>query len=414
MTTRPSTGTDLTPGVRLRARKAAVAAGYAAQGLGYAAVMTALPTFQDTWGIDETGVSLILLGTCVMAGLGSVAADLVAVRWGSRVAVCAALAVQTVAIATMAIAPAYAVFLAAVIVYGIGLGTMDAAVNMQGAMLEARTGIAHLGRFYAAYTAAAALGAVAMSGFLSSSAGAVGALFTAVAVQIAVAAFGFGALDPSRERAVAKTDPGASENARPALPRRAIWVVGVILMAAYMLDSAVSTWSTVYLTEAFDGVARLAPLGYALYQATTLISRLITDRLEMRWGVTRLAIAAIVIGPAGCIVIAAVPTFAGAVTGFAIAGVAVGMLVPVTFAAAGRILPARRDEVIARVNLFNYVGVILGAVTIGAIASGSGIGPAFLIPAAGLVAVIPAARRMHAHTGSARPGAVVGGRSPSS
>ena len=52
----------------LRVRKTAVACGYAAQGLGYAAVMTALPTFQDTWGIDDQGVAVILLGTVEWMG----------------------------------------------------------------------------------------------------------------------------------------------------------------------------------------------------------------------------------------------------------------------------------------------------------------------------------------------------------
>lgn len=404
------TGPDIVEGLpSLRVRKTAVACGYAAQGLGYAAVMTALPTFQDTWGIDDQGVAVILLGTCVMAGIGSVAADLISVRRGSRVAVCTALTVQVAAIATMAFAPVFAAFIAAVVVYGISLGTMDAAANMQGTMLEARTATPHLGRFYAAYTAAAALGALAMSAFLSTAAGAIGALLTAGAIQLAVAVFGVVGLDPSREAVHAQRDTEQSpapDAERIALPRRAIWLVGATLMAIYMLDSAVSTWSTVYLTNAFDNLAHLAPLGYALYQVTTLLSRLVTDRLEIRVGITRLALAAIGIGVAGCVVIAAVPAFAGAIVGLAIAGIGGGILIPVTFAAAGRILPARRDEVIARVNLFNYAGVILGAVIIGAIASGSGIGLGFLIPAAGLVAVIPLARRIDSTRWRPAPSAV--------
>lgn len=386
-------------------RKAAVACGYAAQGLGYAAIMTALPSFQDTWGIGDQGVAAILLGTCVMAGLGSVAADFISVRFGSRIAVSIALPVQAAAIATTAFAPTFSVFIAAVVVYGIGLGIMDAAQTMQGTMLEARTATPHLGRFFAAYTAAAALGAVAMSAFLSTSAGAAGALLTAAVVQLAVMAFEVVGLDPSREYMVTattdtpttaagrQTGADASESRIP-LPRRAIWMVGITLMAIFMLDSAVSTWSTVYLTDAFDNLANLAPLGYAMYQVTTLISRLVTDRLEIRLGITRLALISVGIGIVGCVVVAAIPAFAGAVVGLAIAGIAGGILIPVTFAAAGRILPARRDEVIARVNLFNYAGVILGAGIIGAIASGPGIGVAFLLPAAGLIAVIPLTRRL--------------------
>ncbi|MFT4126587.1 MAG: MFS transporter [Gordonia sp. (in: high G+C Gram-positive bacteria)] len=387
-------GSEVGRGPALATSKVAVAGGYAAQGLGYAAVVTALPSFQDTWDIGDDVVSLLLLGTCVMAGIGSVAADVIALRWGSRVAACSALVVEAAALVAMAVAPAFGAFLAAVVVYGIGLGTMDAAENMQGTTLEARAGVPYLGRFYAAYTAAAGVAAFAMTAYLSTDVGAVGALITVAVLQAGAAAFGWIGFDPARERATGATQT-VSDTPRIPLPRRAIWLVGTVLMAIYMLDSAVSTWSTVYLTNAFDNLSNLAPLGYALYQGTTLISRLLTDRLEIRLGIVRLALIAIGIGLLGCATVAAIPTFAGALVGFAITGVAGGILIPLTFAAAGRILPTRRDEVIARVNLFNYAGVILGAVTIGAIAHGSGIGYAFLIPALGLAAVIPLTRRLN-------------------
>lgn len=396
MSTSP-TDDGLGPTPSPRSRRIGVGCAYAAQGIGYAAVLTALPTFQSTWSLSDTAVSLILLGTCVMAGIGSLAADVVSQRWGSRVGVTGALTVQAVAIGTLAFAPTFTLFIAAIVVYGIGLGTMDASENMQGAMVEAASGRAHLGRFYAAYTAASALGALAMSAFLSSAVGVIGALLTAVSVQVIMAVAAIFTLDPARERAaraesVHPTDAAELPPARTPLPRRAIWTVGLILMAAYMLDSSVSTWSTVYLTDSFGHLANLAPLGYAIYQGTTLVSRLVSDRLEERAGLARLALAAIVIGVVGCVVVAAIDTFVGAVLGFAIAGVAGGILIPLTFAAAGRILPARRDEIIARVNLFNYAGVIVGAAAIGAIAHGRGIGLGFLLPAVGLLAVVPLAR----------------------
>ncbi|MFE7846652.1 MFS transporter, partial [Microbacterium sp. NPDC057407] len=82
-----------------------------------------------------------------------------------------------------------------------------------------------------------------------------------------------------------------------------------------------------------------------------------------------------------------------AITGFALAGVSAGVLVPVTFGAAGDLDPAHSDQVIARVNLFNYAGAILGAVAIGLLADGPGLGPAFLLPALALAAILFAVPR---------------------
>ena len=75
--------------------------------------------------------------------------------------------------------------------------------------------------------------------------------------------------------------------------------------------------------------------------------------------------------------------------GFALSGLAVGVLVPVAFGLAGRVLPERSDEVVARVNIFNYAGALVGAVGIGLLVEPVG-GAAFLVGAVLLVAAVPA------------------------
>tara|TARA_Y100000114_G_scaffold73644_1_gene67493 strand:+ start:141 stop:446 length:306 start_codon:yes stop_codon:yes gene_type:complete len=74
------------------------------------------------------------------------------------------------------------------------------------------------------------------------------------------------------------------------------------------------------------------------------------------------------------------------------AGAATGILIPVTFGAAGDLSPAHSDQVIARVNIFNYAGAILGAVIVGLLADGPGLAIAFLIPAGVLAASLSVVR----------------------
>jgi uncharacterized protein (TIGR03382 family) len=106
-----------------------------------------------------------------------------------------------------------------------------------------------------------------------------------------------------------------------------------------------------------------------------------------------LAVLSALVAIVGCVVVAAIPLPAAAVVGFALAGVATGVLVPVAFAAAGDLDPARTDEVIARVNLFNYAGAVLGAVGVGLIGDATGLGVAFLLPGLALVTVLVVRRR---------------------
>ncbi|WP_259460016.1 MFS transporter [Microbacterium sp. AG1240] len=363
---------------------AAIGAAYAAQGLGYAAVVTSLPSLKDQVRIDDVAVAVIVLGVSVAAAVGSVLADLIAVRAGSRAALVTGLLLQAAALPLIALLTPLPPFLAAFAVYGLGLGCVDAASAMQGVALQRSLARPVLGRLFAVYTAAAIVGAVLVAGAAASALPPIPLLIAcAVAVGAAVA----GVRWFSTERPVA----AASGSSR--LPRRGIWVFGSVIFAAFALDAAVSTWSTVYLADTLTTAAVIAPLGYAAYQGAVLVTRLATDALVTGLGRRALAVLSAVVAIVGCGVVAAVPLPAAAVVGFALAGVATGVLVPVAFAAAGDLDPARTDEVIARVNLFTYAGAVLGAVGVGLIGDATGLGIAFLLPGLALLTVLVVRRR---------------------
>lgn len=371
-----------------RAARLAVTGAYVAQGLGYAVIVTSLPALKARQNVDDTVVSLLVLGVALMAAVGSIVANAVAVRFGSRAALTLGLVVQAAALPLIAVPTPFPVFAAAFGVFGVGLGCVDAAAAMQGVAVQRAYGRHLLGGLFAAATAAAIAGAVLVS-LVSASALAAGialACAAAVALTAAIVVARLGA----REVPVDEALPPA-ERAR--LPRAGIWVFGLVILAVFIADSAVSTWSTVYLQDDLHALAWVAPLGYAVYQAVVLVTRLVTDRLIPAIGRRRLVAIAAVASAVGCGVVALVPLPAAAIVGFALAGVSAGALIPVTFGAAGELAPLHSDQVIARVNLFNYAGAILGAVVIGLLADGPGLGPAFLLPAVALAAVLFAVPR---------------------
>lgn len=385
----------------------AVTAAYAAQGLGYAVVVTSLPSFTGRLGIDDVAVSLIVLLVCATAAGGSVVADLLA-RWrGSRTALAAGLIVQAAAFVVIALGPPLPIFVAAFGVYGLGLGAVDASAAMQGVLVQRRYGRDIMGAFFAAYTAAAIGGALLVAGSAAALGDAVFsggvamgpalALGAAAVVAVAVAANGTRAFD--RARAAAPV----GERPRIPLPRRGIWLFGFVILVAFTLDSGVSTWSTIYLNDDLASGAAIAPLGYAAYQVAILVTRLTTDRATGRWGRTVVVVTATSVSIVGLVLVAALPWTIAAIVGFALAGVAVGALVPLSFTSAGALAPTRGDEVIARVNLFNYAGAVLGAVLLGLLADAPGLGIAFLLPALLLVSILFLARRFGRAVAASEP-----------
>ncbi|KAA9111281.1 MFS transporter [Microbacterium rhizomatis] len=384
--------TDIRDTVVPTRARVAVSAAYAAQGLGYAVIVTTLPSFKAQQQIDDTAIALIILLVCAAAAIGSVVADLIAKRAGSRMSLVVGLALEVVGVAIVWMDLPLWAFVAGFAIYGIGLGGVDAAGAMQGVLVQRRYGRDLMGGFFAAYTAAAILGALAVAGSAAIGAAPSAQLALVIVVASGVAVWGLFAFD----RTHAAAAPGAPSTTP--LPRRGIWLFGFVILAAFTLDSGVSTWSTVYLQDDLAAVAAIAPLGYAAYQVAILLTRLATDRVVDRWGPRPVVLCATLVSIAGLVFVAALPFTAAAIVGFALAGVAVGALVPISFTSAGSLAPLRSDEIIARVNLFNYVGAVLGAVVIGLLADGPGLGLGFLVPALLLVPVLFVARRFRAAT----------------
>src|SRR5690606_11770546 len=70
-----------------------------------------------------------------------------------------------------------------------------------------------------------------------------------------------------------------------------------------------------------------------------------------------------------------------AILGFALTGLGLGVIVPLTFSAAGETAPEQMDEIVARLNLFNYAGIVVGSAATGVIADATSMRIAILVPA---------------------------------
>ena len=136
----------------VRARPA-VAAAFAAQGLLFISLTTRLPTLQDTWDLGEVGLSLLLLMMVLLAGAGSLVAEVLAKRSHSAAVLRGGLLVVAVAVPLLVTAPTFAVFVAGLAAYGVGLGLVDAAGNMQAVAVEHAYARPILPSFHGAWTA---------------------------------------------------------------------------------------------------------------------------------------------------------------------------------------------------------------------------------------------------------------------
>lgn len=359
----------------VRRTRVAVSAGFFLQGLVFAAIVTQVPRFQDALGFGEGLVTAILVLVAVLSGVGSVVAGMVAARRSSATALTGALVVIAVAAALIGLAPGLGVLVAAFVVYGLGLGAVDAGMNMQGVRVQAVLGRSVMGGFHGWWSVGGIVGALYASACTSLDVAP--ALDLAVVATVALVVTRVGAPHLLRAREI---DPGPSA-AGLRLPWRPVLVFGAVILIFYAADTGTLTWSSVYLDDALDASKPVVPLGYAAYQAGALVSRFGGDLLVRRWGAARVAAAGTTVGVAGLAVVVAAPLPAVAIAGFGVTGLGLAILAPLSFAALAAAVPTPAlDAAIARMNIANYVGAILGGGIIGAAASSGHLRWAFVIP----------------------------------
>ena len=374
---------------RDRRARAGASGAYFVQGMCFATVLSQVPGLKDKFAFSDDDLTLVLAAVPIVAGLGSVLAGYLAPRLGSAPVlrtggplVCAAIT----AVGLVGSRPALYVAVAAL---GLFLGTVDASVNMQGVAVQARYGRSVLASFH---------GWLSMGGIVGSlAAAAANKVNLPLGTALAIVA-GFGALVALSvgplllRRAEEAEHVPVHEGPVPKIPWGPLMLIGMAVLAMYIADSATFNWSAIYLHEALHGSKSVAALGVFAYVIFQMLGRTGADQLVRRFGPATTVATGGLIGGLGLTVVVTAPRPIVGLVGFALVGLGLCVVVPQSFSAAGALDPTGSGVAVARVNLFNYVGFVVGAVLIGAVAHGTSLRWAFGVPAVLTLVIVALAR----------------------
>jgi predicted MFS family arabinose efflux permease len=379
------TGSTGQPNDADRRARGAVALAFATQGLVFISLTTRLPDVRRAWDLSEVELSGLLLMMVLLAGVGSLLAERVAHGRDSATTLRAGLLLIAVAVPVLTTAPVFGLFVGGLAAYGVGLGVVDAASNMQAVAVEQRYGRPILPSFHGAWTFGGLVGAG-----LALAMGSLPLWTTAVVAVVPVAVL-FSTFLP-REHGEA-TDAAAGI----AVPWRPILLVGLGMVVFYMVDTSAQTWGPTYLDDAFTTPSSLVALATFPYLLASLVVRLAGDRLVARYGAVLVLRTGAVVASLALLVVVTAPTWPVAVLGFTLLGAGVSVVAPLSFSAAARIAGgqgadrASVDAVVGRFNQFNYLGALLGAVLTGLVGADS-LRYGFALPMVLVLALIPLAR----------------------
>ena len=341
----------------LREARAAAFVSFGAQGYAFAALTSEVANIQSRLGIDDGTLSILLAVVPVIAGFGSVAAGFIVGRHSSSVVLRYAQIGVLVSILLAGYAPSFLVMLPVLALFGLTVGGVDATSNMQAVALQKRYGRSIILAFHGAWALGAFAGSAAASLTARFDGKAYSDLYLASTILLVPVLLAFG---PRLLRGIGD-ETLTAEAKTIKIPWKPMGAICAVIALAYLGDSTVSSAGGVYMEKELTAHGWQYTAVYAVYSVPLMIGRFSGDKLTDRFGGVLIARAAAVCAVLGFVLVAIAPDAWAALAGFAVVGLGISVMAPLTFAAAGRLDPHETGVAVARLNVFNYVGFLLGA-----------------------------------------------------
>jgi MFS family permease len=262
----------------------------------------------------------------------------------------------------------------ALLIFGATAGLADMAMNTQGVMVEKALSTSVMSSLHGFWSVGVLVGSIASA--LAAHAG------TGTRLQFAVTSLFLAAVGIAAARFVLD-DPTTRETTAPpafALPTRPVLLIGLVGLCAIFGEQAGADWSAVYIQQELGGSASVAALAVSAFAVTMAGVRLMGDRVIERLGPVRTVRLSGVCAVSGALAVVLAPDLAVGLIGFALLGVGVAVVVPLVFAAAGRVGPHPARS-IAGVAGVAYSGGLVAPGVMGGIAAASSLTASFFLVA---------------------------------
>ncbi|MFJ3042297.1 MFS transporter [Streptomyces tendae] len=339
----------------------AVAAVFAVHGSVTGSFATRVPWIQDHAGVSAGQLGLALAFPALGASLAMPLAGRVSHRFGARAALRGLLALWTLALTLPSLAPNLLTLCLALFVYGATAGMSDVAMNALGVEIENRLDKSIMSGLHGMWSAGALIGSAAgtLAAHLGTDARTHHLLAAAVLTVTGLVACTW----------VLDLQPAEDEDPPPrfALPPRSALLIGAVGFCAVFAEGASLDWSAVYLRDELETSAGLAAACTTGFTLTMALARLAGDKVVDRFGAVRTVRVSGVLATLGGLLVVVGGHPAVAMTGFALMGLGIAVVVPLCFAAAGR-AGSNPSLAIAGVATITYTSGLVAPSAIGGLA----------------------------------------------
>ncbi|MFD8308968.1 MFS transporter [Streptomyces sp. NPDC059690] len=356
----------------VRRARYAVAAVFAVHGAVTGTFATRVPWVQEHAHLSAGELGFALAFTAFGASCSMPLAGRISHRFGSRTALRGLIALWTLSLVLPSVAPNMLTLCLAMFTYGASAGMADVAMNALGVEIEHRLHKSIMSGLHGMWSAGALIGSA--GGTLAAHLGA------DARVHFALASATLTALGLLACTWVLDLQPAEDEEPPPrfALPPRSALLIGAVGFCAVFAEGASLDWSAVFLRDQLETSAGLAAACTTGFMLTMAAARLVGDAVVDRLGAVRTVRAGGAFAVLGGVLIVLAGHPAVAMTGFALLGLGIAVVVPLCFAAAGHSGP-NPSQAIAGVATITYTSGLIAPSLIGGVAQATSLVVSFVL-----------------------------------
>lgn len=365
-------------------------------GVGMASWVTRTPAIRDAVEVSTAQMGLLLLGLSVGSMTGVLSSARLVRRAGSRPIILLGGGFATVGVAGIGIAAAFGaapgVFIGFML-FGLGCGVGEVALNVDGAEVEKRLRRSVLPALHGCFSLGSLIGAILGIVFTATGFPVVWHLTASALVMGALVLWTRGGLAFGVGRADAITVPADGADVPPA--KRTVWLdpslllLGVVLLALALAEGSAGDWLPLIMVDGLGLSQTQGSVFFAAFAAVMTIGRFSGHAVIARLGKQGTLVASVITAAAGIALVALVDHPAVVVSGVALWGLGASLGFPVAISIAGDD-PDRPAARVGAVATAGYLAFLVGPPALGFLGEHHGLRAAILV-VVGLLVVAAAA-----------------------
>ena len=360
---------------RVRAAHAALAFAFLALGAIDGTWAARLPAIEHGLGLDSGQLGLVIFSVSIAATLSLPVAGWLTARRGSSGPTQLGVYVGSLGLTLAAFAPGMWALVPAACVMGVGIGTLDVAMNAHGVTLEERAGRPLLSALHGSWCIGLLSGSALAAVAAAAGAGPREQFPVVSLLLVGAAVFVLPRLLPGHEDV-------AQDTAHFALPHGALALPAFLMFCSMFVETATMNWSSVFLAGPVNAGAAVAASGVVVFSVAMAAARFGGDPLIARWGVAGLARRGGWLSAGGMLLALATRSPVPSLVGLACVGAGCSAIVPALFRFAAGARGIASGAGIASAATMGYLGGVSNGPAIGFLAGGVG-----LTKALGLVVI---------------------------